>query len=178
MMQTPQNPVELQFLGIDCSVVAFTKTCSYADGDRCSSNETPLNLISRHQVPVVARAETPKENGVALDAVSRISRPGIAYGSWERVESLADFQSFFPFSSPSYFLSLSLFSHRVLRFTSSLNMHALCYSNPEIVYFHYDKRIYSLKMYSLIGVLPTRWFWKIQNLIMKFKNDLGIFSNN
>lgn len=90
-----------------CPVVAFTKTCSYADGDRCSSNETPLNLISRHQVPVVARAETPKENGVALDAVSRISRPGIAYGSWERVESLADFQSFSPF-----FPSLSLFSSR------------------------------------------------------------------
>lgn len=148
---------------------SFTKTCSYADGDRCSSNETPLNLISRHQVPVVARAETRKENGAALDAVSRISRPGIAYGSWERVESLADFQSFSPFFpllfpiAPSSFLLLLNF----------LNFHA-CSSFiriPEIVYFRYDKRVCSM---STSTILRNSLVSKNSIDSLKYKNDFLI----
>lgn len=58
------------------------------------------------------------------------------------------FLSFFPLPFPPSFLSLSLFSSRSSFYFFLKARMLLCYSNPEIVYFHYDKRIYSLKMYS------------------------------
>lgn len=93
--------------------------------DALVQRETPLNLISRHQVSVVARAETPKENVVAaLSALSHVF-PGLGLHMdlpETRSTLLTNFQS----SLPSFLFLVSFWNELSLLSTNSLENSLAC----------------------------------------------------